>query len=79
MNHVSFSLEEGCFTALVGISGSGKTTILNLLAGLLKPDSGEIIVGGRNIQTMAEQEAAIFRRRHIAVVFQEPAFFRVLL
>lgn len=73
LNHVSFSLEEGCFTALTGISGSGKTTILHLLAGLLKPDSGEIIVGGRNIQTMAEQEAAIFRRRHIAVVFQEPA------
>lgn len=73
LEHVSFSLEEGSFTALAGISGAGKTTIMHLLAGLLKPDSGEICVGGKDIQHFSETEASVFRRRHIAVVFQDPA------
>lgn len=73
LNQISFSLEEGHFAALVGISGSGKTTLLHLLAGLLKPDNGEILIAGRKIQNMTEQEATVFRRRHIAVIFQEPA------
>ena len=73
LNQISFSLEEGRFAALVGISGSGKTTLLHLLAGLLKPDNGEILIAGRKIQNMTEQEATVFRRRHIAVIFQEPA------
>lgn len=73
LNQISFSLEEGRFAALVGISGSGKTTLLHLLAGLLKPDNGEILIAGRKIQNMTKQEATVFRRRHIAVIFQEPA------
>lgn len=73
LKDITFSLEEGTFTALTGISGSGKTTLLHLLAGLQRPDAGRITVAGRDIQKMSEKEAALFRRRHIAVVFQEGA------
>ncbi|QDW74487.1 ABC transporter ATP-binding protein [Lachnospiraceae bacterium KGMB03038] len=73
LKNVTFSLEEGTFTALTGISGAGKTTLLHLLAGFQKPDKGEILLAGRQIQKMKEKEAAPFRRRHIAMVFQEGA------
>ena len=73
LKNVTFSLEEGTFTALTGISGAGKTTLLHLLAGFQKPDKGEILLAGRQIQKMKEKEAARFRRRHIAMVFQEGA------
>lgn len=71
LKDVTFSLEEGTFTALTGISGAGKTTLLHLLAGLQKPDEGEIMLAGRQLQTMSEKETALFRRRHIAMVLQE--------
>ena len=70
---VSFSLEEGSFTALTGCSGSGKTTLLHLLAGYLKADSGTICLLGRHLQDMSPKEASIFRRRHVSMVFQEAA------
>lgn len=73
LKNVTFSLEEGTFTALTGISGAGKTTLLHLLAGFQKPDKGEILLAGRRVQNMKEKEAALFRRRHIAMVFQEGA------
>lgn len=73
LREVSFSLEEGTFTALTGISGSGKTTLLHLLAGFLKPDQGRITLLGRDMTNMTEKEAAIFRRRHICMIFQEAA------
>ena len=71
LKDVTFSLEEGTFTALTGISGAGKTTLLHLLAGLQKPDEGEIRLAGRQLQPMSEKETALFRRRHIAMVLQE--------
>lgn len=73
LKNVTFSLEEGTFTVLTGISGAGKTTLLHLLAGFQKPDKGEILLAGRRVQKMKEKEAALFRRRHIAMVFQEGA------
>ena len=73
LKSVSFSLEEGSFTALTGISGSGKTTLIHLLAGFLKADAGSISLLGRDIQAMNAKEASIFRRRHVSMIFQEPA------
>ena len=70
---VSFTLKEGSFTALTGSSGSGKTTLLHLLAGFLTADSGTICLLGRQLQGMSPKEAAIFRRRHVSMVFQEAA------
>lgn len=71
LKNITFSLETGTFTALTGISGAGKTTLLHLLAGFQKPDGGEILLGGRRMQGLGEREAALFRRRHVAMVFQE--------
>ena len=71
LRDVTFSLETGTFTALTGISGAGKTTLLHLLAGFQKPDEGEIFLCGRRMQGLGEREAALFRRRHVAMVFQE--------
>lgn len=70
---VSFTLQEGSFTALTGSSGSGKTTLLHLLAGFLTADSGTICLLGRHLQGISPKEAAIFRRRHVSMVFQEAA------
>lgn len=66
----SLALEAGSVHALMGPSGSGKSTFLHLAAGLLPADGGEILVGGRDVAKMGDSEAAVFRRRHVGVVFQ---------
>jgi len=61
--------------AIVGPSGSGKTTILNLVAGIDRPTAGTVTVDGRRIDTMSEEELAVWRGGHVGVVFQ---FFQLL-
>lgn len=78
VDHSSFSVEKGEFIAIVGTSGSGKTTILNLIGGLDKPDEGEIIVDGQNISKMKPDELTIFRRRKIGFIFQNYNLVTVL-
>ena len=68
---LSFGLRRGAFEAVMGASGSGKSTFLHLVAGLLRPDSGEVSVGGAPLSSMGDREATIFRRRHIGLVFQD--------
>ena len=68
-----FGLEEGTFTALTGISGAGKTTLIHLLAGLQEPDEGQVFLLGRDLGEMKEEERTLFRRRHISLVLQEGA------
>ena len=68
-----FRLEEGTFTALTGISGAGKTTLIHLLAGLQEPDEGQVFLLGRDLGEMKEEERTLFRRRHISLVLQEGA------
>ncbi len=65
-----FSLEAGKFLVLLGKSGSGKTTFLNLLSGLELPDQGEMLVLGQNLQSRSENERALFRRQSIGFIFQ---------
>ncbi|MGP1308990.1 MAG: ABC transporter ATP-binding protein [Phycisphaerales bacterium] len=67
----SLSIDEPGFYAIMGPSGSGKSTLLHLLAALDAPDSGEIHVAGRRIDTLSEKELTLFRRREIGVVFQQ--------
>lgn len=70
LDDVSITIQEGEFAAIVGSSGSGKTTLLNMLGGLDIPTSGEVLVRGKEINKMNEEELTIFRRRNIGFVFQ---------
>jgi putative ABC transport system ATP-binding protein len=58
------------FTVLSGPSGSGKTTLLNLIGCIDRPDSGTIMVGGKPVQTLSDDELSDFRARHLGFVFQ---------
>ena len=70
LDGVNFSVEEGAFVAVVGTSGSGKSTLLHMLGGLDKPTSGSVIVRGKELATMNDEQLTIFRRRNIGFVFQ---------
>lgn len=70
VDDISISVEKGGFVAIVGTSGSGKTSLLNLLGGLDYADSGEVIIGGQSLLNMKDEERTVFRRRNIGFVFQ---------
>jgi putative ABC transport system ATP-binding protein len=72
---IDLVIATGELVAIVRPSGSGKTTILNLVAGIDRPTAGKVTVGGRRIDTMSEEELAVWRGEHVAVVFQ---FFQLL-
>jgi phospholipid/cholesterol/gamma-HCH transport system ATP-binding protein len=74
LDGISFELKRGETKVLLGIAGSGKSTILKLCLGLIKPDSGHIYVMGHDITTMSEQ-AMFDLRSHLGIVFQESALF----
>lgn len=63
-------IDEGAFVALVGRSGTGKTTVLNLVGGLDTPTSGEVLVGGRHLERMNDAELSRFRNETVGFVFQ---------
>lgn len=65
LDGVSFSVYDGEFCAIVGTSGSGKSTLLNMLAGLEKPTRGEVIVAGKHIEQMKENELVKFRGENV--------------
>jgi putative ABC transport system ATP-binding protein len=67
---VSFTLSAGEMVALVGPSGCGKSTTLNLIAGVDRPDEGEVIVCGTDLARAGEAELVRARRRHTGIVFQ---------
>ncbi|MGL5447147.1 MAG: ABC transporter ATP-binding protein [Rhabdaerophilum sp.] len=70
LKKVSLDIPQGLAVGLVGPSGSGKTTLLMTAAGLERPDSGEIAIGGQVISGFGEDELARFRGRRIGIVFQ---------
>ncbi len=67
---VSLSLEPGDYIAIMGESGVGKSTLLNLIAGLDVPDSGDILLEGRNLATLDDDARTLLRRRRMGFVFQ---------
>lgn len=70
LKNVSFSLENGKFYCLKGDSGCGKTTLLSILAGVLKPDSGQVIVDDINLTKLSEDKRTELRRHTIAYIPQ---------
>ncbi len=69
-DNISFSINEGEFCVIVGPSGAGKTTVLNLLGGMEVLDKGEIIVGDKKLSKMNDKELTLYRRNDVGFVFQ---------
>ena len=70
LDGVSVSVSEGEFIAVVGSSGSGKTTFLNMIGGLDRPTAGQIQIRSKPLGSLSSEELTVFRRRNIGFVFQ---------
>ena len=79
LNDISFTLNRGEMILLTGISGSGKSVLLRLAMGLLKPDAGQIFIEGREIENLSESELLAVRGGLMGMVFQEDSLFTGLL
>lgn len=71
LTDVSFTVDEGEYVAIMGESGSGKTTLLNILAALDRPTSGTVLLDGKDISEIRENQLAAFRRDQLGFVFQD--------
>ena len=78
LRNINLKVEEGEFVAIVGTSGSGKSTCLNLIGGLDNPTSGQIFIKNKEIGSLSRKELTIFRRRNIGFVFQNYSLMPVL-
>ena len=70
LDGVSFAVEKGEFLAIIGPSGSGKSTLLHALGGVDRPTSGKVFVNGQDVYAQNEEQLAIFRRRHVGLIYQ---------
>ena len=75
LDGITLDIPKGAFAVIMGPSGSGKSTLLHLIGGLDRPSSGDLLVDGRLIGQMADDEVTLFRRTKIGFVFQ---FFNLL-
>jgi putative ABC transport system ATP-binding protein len=72
---ISFDVKNGEFVSIVGPSGNGKSTLLNMITGIDRPSDGQVIVTGREVHRMSENQLAAWRGQHVGIVFQ---FFQML-
>ena len=72
---ISFTVNQGEFVSIVGPSGNGKSTLLNMITGIDRPSSGEMNVTGMPVHKMSENELAIWRGENVGIIFQ---FFQML-
>ena len=70
LDGVTFSVEKGEFLAIIGPSGSGKSTLLHALGGVDRPTSGKVYMNGEDVYAQNEEQLAIFRRRHVGLIYQ---------
>lgn len=78
LDGVDLCVEKGKMTAIVGASGSGKSTMLNLIGALDRPSEGDIIIDGKSLANLNRKQLAIFRRRYVGFVFQSYNLLPVL-
>ena len=71
LDGIDLTIEKGEFAAIVGSSGSGKSTFLYMVGGLDIPTGGEVVVDGRKLQELSDDELTVFRRRKIGFIFQQ--------
>ncbi len=67
---IDLDIRANCFTVISGPSGSGKTTLLNLIGCIDRADSGEVVVAGKNVNTMSDDALSDFRAHHLGYIFQ---------
>ena len=72
---ISFDVKKGEFVSIVGPSGNGKSTLLNMITGIDRPSAGEVLVTGREVHKMSENKLAAWRGEHVGIIFQ---FFQML-
>lgn len=72
---IDLKVDKGEFVSVVGKSGSGKSTLINMITGIDRPTRGEVIVTGREVHRMSENQLAAWRGQHVGIVFQ---FFQML-
>ncbi len=70
LSDITLDIRANCFTVISGPSGSGKTTLLNLIGCIDRPDQGEVIVAGQQVQQMSDDDLSDFRARHLGFIFQ---------
>jgi len=70
LDNVSFSVKKGEFVAIIGPSGSGKSTLLHILGGVDKPTSGKVYMNDNDVYAQNDEQLAIFRRRHVGLIYQ---------
>lgn len=75
LHGISLNIQQGEFVSIVGPSGNGKSTLLNMVTGIDRPSSGEVIVSGRPIHEMSENQLAKWRGQDVGIIFQ---FFQML-
>lgn len=72
---ISFDVRQGEFVTVMGPSGNGKSTLLNMITGIDHPSEGVVVVGGREVHSMSENQLAAWRGEHVGIIFQ---FFQML-
>lgn len=71
LKDINLQISQGEMVAVMGPSGSGKTTLLHVLSGIDAPDRGEVTIGGTDLTKLTNEETALFRRRHMGMIFQD--------
>src|SRR5574339_159052 len=72
---ISFDVKPGEFVSIVGPSGNGKSTLLNMITGIDRPSAGQVVVTGREVHKMSENQLASWRGENVGIIFQ---FFQML-
>jgi putative ABC transport system ATP-binding protein len=70
LDNVSFTVPKGQMTAIIGPSGSGKSTLIHIIGGVDKPTSGKVFVDDQDVYAQNEANLAVFRRRHVGLIYQ---------